>query len=814
MLKHQAGKDQSALFIKLNHFWQQLQGVPIEVDLTPYRKILARIDTISLQSTGDRELQNMSEELHRRARQDVPLAKLMVEAYALVREACGRVLGMRPFDGQVMAAAAMHQGKLVEMQTGEGKTLAAVFPAYLNALTAQGVHIMTANDYLARRDANWMGPVYRFLGLSVGVVQEKMSAAERQRAYQADITYLTAKEAGFDYLRDQIRLDKNELVHRPFHYALVDEADFILIDEARVPLVVAGETPEHEVDPYRMAKIVRHLELGIHYETDENRRSVHLTELGVRQAEGLLNCDNLYDPENLLLFSAVNVAIHARVLLQRDVDYIVRQGKIELVDEFTGRVADRRRWPHGIQTAVEAKEGLTLQAEGRVLGSITLQHFLRLYPRVAGMTATAQPAAREFKEFYDLRVVVIPPNRRCIRLDEPDVVFTHRAAKMEALVQEIGRVHAGGRPVLVGTASVAESESLAAALKRAGISCRVLNARKDEQEAHIVAQAGKLEAVTISTNMAGRGTDIRLGGEDESQKERVKALGGLYVIGTNRHESRRVDQQLRGRAGRQGDPGSSRFFVSLEDDLMERYNVRSLIPAKHLPPPQAEPINDPLVRREIARAQRIIEGQNFEIRKTLWGYSAIVEEQRKTIQARRRQVLADTDTSSFLKATAPRHYAKLNAAAGGEALRQVERTILLYHMDREWSDHLAHIADIREGIHLYRFGGRVPSAEFQQRVSGAFVEMRQKVDHDILQTFRSLRVTAGSIDLDRAGIQGPASTWTYLINDNPFGGMGLALVASRNLGFAAGAGIVAILYWPVTLALLIGRWLSRRAKRR
>jgi preprotein translocase subunit SecA len=813
MLKHRRGKKQSVLSIKLNHFWQQLRGVPMEVDLTPYRKILAKIEAISLQSAGERELQKMSEDLRRRARQGEPPAKLLVEAYALVREACRRVLGLRPFDVQVMAAAAMHQGKLAEMQTGEGKTLTAVFPAYLNALSGRGVHIMTANDYLARRDAGWMGPVYRFLGLSVGVVQEKMPAAQRQRAYQADITYLTAKEAGFDYLRDQIRFDKKELVHRPFHYALVDEADFILIDEARVPLVIAGETPEPAVDPLRMAEIVRRLEPGVHYETDENRRNVHLTESGIRRAEELLHCQNLYDPENLLLFSALNVALHARVLLQRDVDYIVRQGKIELVDEFTGRVADRRRWPHGIQTAVEAREGLTLQAEGRILGSITLQHFLRLYPRMAGMTATAQPAAMEFKEFYDLTVVVIPPHRRCLRLDEPDVVFTHRAAKMEALVQEIARVHAEGRPVLVGTASVAESESLAAALKQVGISCRVLNARRDEQEAHIVAQAGKLEAVTISTNMAGRGTDIRLGGEDESQKERVKALGGLYVIGTNRHESRRVDQQLRGRAGRQGDPGSSRFFVSLEDDLMERYNVRSLIPAKHLPPPQAEPINDPLVRREIARAQRIIEGQNFEIRKTLWGYSAIVEEQRKTMQARRRQVLVDTETS-FLEATAPRHYAKLHAAVGGETLRQVERTILLYHMDREWSDHLAHIADIREGIHLYRFGGRIPLAEFQQRANGAFVEMQQKVDDDILKTFRSLRVTAGSIDLDRAGLRGPASTWTYLINDNPFGGMGLALVASRNLGFAAGAGIVAILYWPVTLALLIGRWLSGRAKRR
>ena len=491
---------------------------------------------------------------------------------------------MRPFDVQVLAAIAMHQGKLAEMQTGEGKTLAAVLPAYLNALTGQGVHVLTFNDYLARRDAQWMGPLYRFLGLTVGAVQQGMSPADRRRAYACDVTYVTAKEAGFDYLRDHLCMAPEDLVHRPFHYAIVDEADSILIDEARVPLVIAGSVEARRVDPYQAAELVRSLDARRDFETDEFARNVHFTDSGLDRLESQLRCGDLHAAENLDLLTELSMALHAQVLLRREVDYIVRDGQIELVDEFTGRVAENRRWPDGLQAAVEAKEGVPLRPQGTIRGSITLQHFLRLYPKVCGMTATAQAAAAEFEEFYELAVVVIPPNRPCVRVDAEDTVFTHKEAKYAVLVAEIAAARGRGQPVLVGTASVGESEHLAARLAKAGIECRVLNARNDEQEAAIVAQAAMAGAVTISTNMAGRGTDIKLGGDPPDEREPVVARGGLYVIGTNRHESRRIDDQLRGRAGRQGDPGQSRFFISLEDDLMERYGIGDLLPQRYREP--------------------------------------------------------------------------------------------------------------------------------------------------------------------------------------------------------------------------------------
>ena len=490
---------------------------------------------------------------------------------------------MRPFDVQVMAAIALHQGKLAQLATGEGKTLVAVMPAALHALAGRGVHVLTANDYLARRDAAWMGAAYRFLGLTAASVTAPLDRADRQAAYAADITYVTAKEAGFDFLRDHTVTDPSHVVQRPFHYAIVDEADFILIDEARVPLVIAGETAAPPVPYQRIAAAVRALTPGTDFRIDEHERNVTLTDAGFRHAQALLGCGPLHDPAQQLTLAAIHVALHAEALLVRDRDYIVRAGRIEIVDEFTGRVADNRRWPHGIQPAVEAKEGVEVRPEGAVLGSIPIQHFVRLWPRLAGMTATAVPAAGEFREFYGLTTVVFPPHRPCRRVDEPDVVFTHRDAKVRALAAEIARVQASGRPVLVGTASVAESEALVRALRARRVKCHVLNARHDAREAAIIARAGMPGAVTISTNMAGRGTDIVLGGGDPALRERVAALGGLYVIGTNRHESRRVDDQLRGRAGRQGDPGSSRFFISLEDDLISRYGVMGLIPRARRP---------------------------------------------------------------------------------------------------------------------------------------------------------------------------------------------------------------------------------------
>ena len=758
------------LITRLNEFLHRARGGAVEIELAPYRRRLARIDEHNFQDARSEELKDKSAELIARARDGANLDTLLPEAFALVREASRRVLLMRPFDVQMMAGIAMHQGKLAEMPTGEGKTLAAVAPVYLNALTGRGVHVLTFNDYLAQRDAEWMGPVYRFLGLSVGCVQQQTDLAGRKDAYACDITYLTAKQAGFDYLRDHLCTKPADLVHREFHYAIVDEADSILIDEARVPLVIAGTTDACQRDPGRAARIVAELEAGRHFEKDQESRNVHFTEAGIDRMEAELACGDLHDSTNLPLLTELSMALHARVLLARNVDYIVRDGAIELVDEFTGRVVPDRRWPDGLQAAIEAKEGVPLKPQGTILGSITLQHFLRLYPKAAGMTATARPAAEEFFEFYDMAVVAISPNRNCIRTDEDDVVFTHRAAKLRAIVARIVELQHAGRPVLVGTASVSESEELAAALSEAGVTCEILNAKNDEREARVVARAAMPAAVTISTNMAGRGTDIRLGGDPPQQRDRVVELGGLYVLGTNRHESRRIDDQLRGRAGRQGDPGCSRFYVSLEDDLVERFGIRGLIPPKYQTLRQDEPIDDPGVARVISRAQRTVEEQTFEIRRTLWRYTSFIEHQRQAIQGRRQAILKQQTPLDLLANRAADRYEELLAAGvGPEVLDRVEQQITLSQIDACWADYLMRIADLRESIHLMVLANLSPLDEFHKRAGREFYEMLQRIDDRILHKFRTAEITVSGIDLDKEGLRGPSSTWTYMINDNPFG---------------------------------------------
>ncbi len=785
---------------RIKHLWNRLRGIPIEWDLGEYRALLERINTFELRELTEQELKDISRRLRDEVGQGMSLDELLPEAYALVRETAERTIGLRPYDVQVLAGMAMHRGRLVEMSTGEGKTLAAVFPAYLNALTGKGVHIHTFNDYLARRDAAWMGPIYTFLGLSVDCIQQGLPAEERKKAYAADVTYATAKEAGFDFLRDKLCFDTADLVHRDFHFAIVDEADSLLIDEARVPLVIAGTSGKPKVDASQMAELVKGLREGADFETDDGKHNLYLTDWGLEQVEAILGLGSLHDPENLEALTKLNQALHAEFLIHRDIDYIVRSGKVEIVDEFTGRVVEDRHWPDGLQTAVEAKEKLALGSGGSVLGSITLQHFLKLYPRLCGMTATARPSAEEFKEFYSLTVAVIPPNRPCIRRDEPDVVLTHKEAKTEALIAEIERVHAAGRPILVGTASVEESEELAAALKKAGVSCQVLNAKNDELEAWIVARAGELGAVTISTNMAGRGTDIKLGGEDEQDRDKVVELGGLYVIGTNRHESLRIDRQLRGRAGRQGDPGTSRFFVSLEDYLIERYGIMNLLPKQYRGLKQEVPIIDAFVNREIERGQRIIEGQNFEIRKTLWKYSSLMEKQRDLIQRRRREILSDGASLELLSQNASERHAEIKSKLGKTRLHEVERRVTLFHIDNCWAEHLARVSDIRESIHLVSVGGNAPINEFHKLVSAAFLELDHKIEEAILNTFEGLKISGNDLDLDDSGIRGPSSTWTYLISDNTFGSW-VGLLQGSNIGFTAvAAGYLGPLY--VLLGLL------------
>jgi preprotein translocase subunit SecA len=635
----------------------------------------------------------------------------VIAAAAVVAE---RVLGQRMFDVQLHGSLALAAGRIAEMQTGEGKTLAAVPAVVWYARARHGVHVLTVNDYLARRDAEWMRGIYEWFGLSVGVVQQGMPPAERRDAYHADVTYATANESGFDYLRDCIALSTAEQVHRPFAAAVIDEADSILIDEARIPLVIAGGEDEAPAVAARADRAVRRLLAGVHYAIETQGRHVLLTPAGVDVVERDLNRRNLFDGVNLPLHTAVQDALHAHALLRRDVDYVVQDGAVVSIDEFKGRGVPERRWPAGLQTALEMKEGVVPRKQGRVLGSITIQNLVALYPVVCGMTGTAATQADEFREMYDLEVEVVPTNRPVARVDHPDVVFRTRAEKEAALVDEIAEAHASGRPVLVGTASVEESERVSRMV--GGVPHHVLNARNEEAEAAIIARAGERGAVTISTNMAGRGVDIRLG-------PGVAELGGLHVIGTNRHESRRIDHQLRGRAGRQGDPGSSRFFVSHQDPLMVKYGAA-----------------DPRLAHTPDSIQRAAEGQNLDIRLFLRKYESVLEGQRLALQERRQAALDDP------------------------SLAEDERILTLLTIDDLWSDYLAAVAELRAGTIWISLGGGNPMGDFLQRLHAMFEELQQAIDDEI-----DARLQAGGSARVEARRRG--ATWTYLTTDEPFGTM-------------------------------------------
>ncbi|GAA0391567.1 accessory Sec system translocase SecA2 [Paenibacillus motobuensis] len=706
--------------------------------LKVYRDKAELIRKRNLEAWDEKQLQAESLRLREEAKSGTSLDELLVDAYALVCEAAKRTLGLQPYDVQIMAAIALHERFLIEQHTGEGKTLSAVMPAYLHALTGEGVHVLTFNDYLANRDAEWMGPIYRLLGLTVRSVQVGMRLSEKREAYAADITYVTAKEAGFDYLRDTIALDEGDTVHRPFHYVIVDEADSLLLDEARVPLVIAGEPSSSDNDGIRFAEVARQLEQDEHYDFDEFQRNVYLNEAGSAKAESLLGSGNLYDSHNSHLLTSLNCALHAELLLKKDVDYIVRDGKIELIDEYTGRVAENRHLPEGLQAALAAKEGLQSKAGGIILGTITLQHFLSLYPKICGMTATAQASAIEFEHIYALQVVQIPPNRPNIRIDHPHRIYTHKEAKFKALVQEISSVHAMGRPILIGTSSVEESDMLAEALAVAGVPCHVLNAKNDAKEAELIAKAGEIGAVTVSTNMAGRGVDIRLGGGNPTQAEVVARLGGLYVIGTHMHQSVRIDNQLRGRSGRQGDPGASVFFVSLEDELLLRFGIDKAIRA----PRQDEALEEPVLRGKITHIQRVIMGQNFDIRRELNCYSDMVEEQRRMLYEERLGILK-----------------------GETPMSPSEQRVRLYYMDKFWADHLAYVSYIREGIHLTSLVNRNPIDEFHVQIIQAYEQIPAKINRESANMLIKLGGSNDPAMWEKFGLKNPTSTRTYIIND-------------------------------------------------
>ncbi len=753
-------------------------------DTGAFRQTLRKIHLYDFSDLALEAFPEKTTALRARLAEGEPLRSLIPEAFALVFEAVRRTLHETPFDAQLLAALAMNDQRIIELPTGEGKTMVAVFVAVLRALSGEGVHIMTFNDYLVGRDAQWMGPVYALLGLSVGIVREGSSASERKEAYACDVTYVTAREAGFDYLRSFLATDESEIVHRPFHFAIVDEADSIMIDEARVPMVIAGEQSEKVLIRPELFSAVRALKPELHYQTDEYAENIYLTDEGILQIEKDLGIGDLFGnesgepleqslanpisrpPDNPVdVLTQVNVILPALHLLQKDVDYIVRDGQVQLVDTFTGRVSKLRQWPDGLQAAVEIKENVKQRTSGMIMNQVTFQHFINLYPEFCGMTGTAVSAAPEFAQFYDLPVTVIHPNKPCVRADLPDVIFTHRDVKHRFLIEEIIRVHSTGRPILVGTASVEESEEIAGYLREKGISIEVLNARNDEHEARIIANAGQKGAITISTNMAGRGVDIRLGGRDEAGHDEVCALGGLYVIGTNRHESVRIDRQLRGRAGRQGDPGESRFFISLEDPLLVKYRIGDALQEKFRLTRKETPLQSRAVRSAITHIQRVVEGQNFDTKTTLSKYSFMPNEQRKLVEKKRLNILSGRDSLSVLEQHDPALLEKITRRIDGPEYLRARRQIELFALNRCWSDHLVAVQNGLEGVEIISMLKGDPFLTYNQRLIEAFGQFEENLNATVRALFENLTIRDGIADLPHAGFAGPTSTRTYLVHD-------------------------------------------------
>lgn len=743
----------------------------------------------SLEGLSDASLVAKTAYFKERIENGESLEDILPEAFAVVREASRRVLGMRHFDVQLLGGICLHEGKIAEMRTGEGKTLVATLPTYLNALTGNGVHIITVNDYLAKRDSEWMGKLYRFLGLSVGLIVHGLSFNERKEAYSADITYGTNNEFGFDYLRDNMVIYADQMVQRELNYAIVDEVDSILVDEARTPLIISGPGDKSTELYGVVAKAIIQLKEGEDYTVDEKAKAVLPTEFGIAKIEKALNVTNLYDHENIELSHHFNQALRAKALMHRDRDYVVRDGEVVIVDEFTGRLMFGRRYSDGLHQAIEAKEGVKVERESQTLAAITFQNYFRMYGKLAGMTGTAKTEEDEFLKIYGLPVIVIPTNKEIARVDFPDVIYKTKKAKYKAVIEAIKEANAKGQPVLVGTTSIAQSEELSIVLKKSGIQHNVLNAKYHEMEAQIISGAGQKGAVTIATNMAGRGTDIVLG-------EGVAELGGLHIIGTERHESRRIDNQLRGRAGRQGDNGSSRFYLSLEDDLMRLFgsdNIASIM--DKLGMDENEPIEHQLITRSIEQAQKKVEGRNFDIRKHVLQYDDVMNQQREVIYGQRRQILmgeglkenimsminqmidqymdlyaneklypedwdvnslAESCTNLFapkgrlvpeeleklsrdelkdeLYSVAKEAYDLREAMFGADGMRELEKVVMLKVVDNKWIEHLDHMDMLREGITLRAYGQRDPLIEYKIEAFDMFERMIANIQEEIART--------------------------------------------------------------------------------
>ena len=797
------------------------------------KRILPIVDHInSFESTiatlSDSELMGKTAEFRKRLENGETVDDLLPETFAVAREASKRVLKMRHFDVQLLGGVVLHEGKIAEMKTGEGKTLVATLPVYLNALEGRGVHIVTVNDYLAKRDAQWMGPLYNFLGMSVGIVVHGLTDEERQVSYNADITYGTNNEFGFDYLRDNMKYDLSQFAQREPNFAIVDEVDSILVDEARTPLIISGPSEESTDKYYKIDKIIPKLQKETDYTVDEKARTVILTEEGNIKAERLLGAGNLYDPSNIELVHHILQGLKAHTLFKRDVDYVVKDGEVLIVDEFTGRLMPGRRWSDGLHQAVEAKEGVKIASENQTLATITFQNYFRMYKKLAGMTGTAETEAEEFAKIYNLDVLVIPTNKPMIRADYPDVIYKTENGKFNEAIKEIEELNKKGQPVLVGTISIEKSELLSSLLKKRGIKHSVLNAKYHEKEAEIIVQAGRSGAVTIATNMAGRGTDIILGGNpggiardilrdkpdytDEdwhkalaeaeqtcaADKEKVISLGGLHILGTERHEARRIDNQLRGRSGRQGDPGSTRFYLSLEDDLMRIFGSDRISGLMgRLGMEEDIPIENRMVSKAIENAQKRVEAQNFDIRKHLLEYDDVMNKQRTEIYAFRREILQGGDNLrqrilsmmdeivdeqlaiycpedakfsewdvkglkdsiygvfSLVPAAIPEDmqalrkklsvdirgsYKAKEDETGQEMLRYLEKMIVLQVVDTQWKDHLLAMDHLKEGIGLRGYGQRDPLVEYKKEAFDMFGEMSGRISAEIVSRLFKIQV--------------------------------------------------------------------------
>ncbi len=775
----------------LETLMKKIFGDPNAKELKEDQVIVDQINALEpeMEKLSDARLCGKTDEFKQRLAKGETLEDLLVEAFAVVREADRRVLGLRPFDVQLVGGCVLHKGKIAEMRTGEGKTLVATLPVYLNALEGKGVHVVTVNDYLARRDSEDMGRVYHFLGLSVGLIKREMDYPERKAAYAADVTYGTNNEFGFDYLRDNMVVSEDQMVQRPLHYAIVDEVDSILIDEARTPLIISGPGEKSSALYDIISKVVAKMQPEVDYTVDEKQKTVAPTEVGIAKAEKMMGVKNLYEGENGADYShQLMAALKAKALMIKDRDYVVKDGEVIIVDEFTGRLMYGRRFSEGLHQAIEAKEGVKVERESQTLATITFQNYFRMYEKLSGMTGTAKTEEQEFQKIYGLDVVVIPTNKPLIRQDFPDVIYKTKRAKYKAAANAIEECHKTGRPVLVGTTSIQQSEELSDILKHRGIQHNVLNAKFHEKEAEIVADAGQMGAVTIATNMAGRGTDIVLG-------EGVPALGGLHIIGTERHESRRIDNQLRGRCARQGDPGSTRFYLSLEDDLMRLFgsdNISGLM--DKLGMEEDEPIENKLVTRSIESAQKRVEARNFETRKHVLEYDDVMNQQREVIYDQRRKILLKADLKEtildmvnrivdrtmsmyapeevyseewdvtalikyaeeyyapegvltvdkiqnlsreelgeYLHKLAADYYDEREKMIGSAVMRELENLVMLKMVDSHWMEHLDAMDMLREGVGLRAYGQRDPLVEYKFEAYDMFEAMKDAIQDDVVR---------------------------------------------------------------------------------